>query len=108
MADTRDGSTLLKTEDWLAGWLGFLIIVLGLAGGRPGMPKVPGGQGGGVAGKAQDAGLKKKGADLGKKIAGDAGAYVGKVFSGENIWKAVVLGVGYLIVSAIRIDPMSG
>ena len=163
MADTRGGSTLLKTEDWLAVWLGFLIIVLVLAGVRPDMPKFRWATDGGfaataadqkpavdklakdaeakgekdlggaaaalaaavgagdraaigsaakklgeAAGKAQDAGLKKKGADLGKKIAGDAGAYVGKVFSGENIWKAVVLGVGYLIVSAIGIALMGG
>src|SRR3989304_1454593 len=154
MADTRGGSTLLKTEDWLAVWLGFLIIVLVLAGVRPDMPKfrwatdsgvaatvaeqkpavdklakdaeakgekdLAGAAGaraaigsaakklGEAAGKAKDAGLKKKGGDLGKKIAGDAGAYVGKVFSGENIWKAVVLGGGYLVVSAIGIALMGG
>jgi uncharacterized membrane protein YadS len=39
MPDDRGGSSLLKTEDWLAVWLGFLIIVLVLAGLRPEMPK---------------------------------------------------------------------
>ena len=39
MAKNRGGSTLLKTEDWLAVWLGFLIIVLVLFGVRPEMPK---------------------------------------------------------------------
>ena len=35
----REGlSSLLKNEDWLAVWLGFLIIVLILAGVRPKMP----------------------------------------------------------------------
>ncbi|MEK7445301.1 MAG: putative sulfate exporter family transporter, partial [candidate division NC10 bacterium] len=163
MANMRGGSTLLKTEDWLAVWLGFLIIVLVLAGVRPDMPKFRWATDSGVAatvaeqkpavdklakdaeakgekdlagaaavlaaavgagdraaigsaakklgeaaGKAKDAGLKKKGGDLGKKIAGDAGAYVGKVFSGENIWKAVVVGIGYLVLSAIGIALMGG
>lgn len=39
MADNKSGSTLLRTEDWLAVWLGFLIIVLVLVGLRPELPK---------------------------------------------------------------------
>jgi len=39
MAENKSGSTLLRTEDWLAVWLGFLIIVLVLFGVRPEMPK---------------------------------------------------------------------
>ena len=39
MPENKGGSTLLRTEDWLAVWLGFLIIVLVLAGLRPEMPK---------------------------------------------------------------------
>ncbi len=38
MADNRGGSGLLKTEDWLAVWLGFLIVVLVLVGLRPSLP----------------------------------------------------------------------
>ena len=163
MADSRGGSTLLRTEDWLAVWLGFLIIVLVLAGVRPEMPKFRWATDGGfaatsaearpaveklakdagakgeqdlgmaatalataigagdraaiggaakklgeAAGKSKDASLKKKGGDLGKKIGGDAGAFVGKVFSGENIWKAVVVGIGYLVLAAIGIALMGG
>ena len=39
MAQNKGGLTLLKTEDWLAVWLGFLILVLVLLGVRPEMPK---------------------------------------------------------------------
>src|SRR3972149_143512 len=41
MAQSKGGSALLKTEDWLAVWLGFLIIILVLVfpGLRPEMPK---------------------------------------------------------------------
>ncbi|MBI2881909.1 MAG: putative sulfate exporter family transporter [Candidatus Tectomicrobia bacterium] len=155
-------SDLLKTEDWLAVWLGFLIIALVLAGLRPEMPRFrwatdsgfaatvaenrpaveklikdaeakgekdllaaatafkaamdAGNRAaiGGAAKKladaakgAQDPGLKKRGGDVGK-IGGDAGALVGKVFSGENIWKAVVIGIAYLILSVIGMALMGG
>jgi uncharacterized integral membrane protein (TIGR00698 family) len=60
-----------------------------------------------AAKKAQDPGLKKRGGDVGK-IGGDAGALVGKVFSGENIWKAVVIGIAYLILSVIGMALMGG
>jgi len=163
MAETKTRSSVLTTEDWLAVWLGFLIIVLVLAGVRPEMPKFRWATDGGFAatvaeqkpavdklakdaeakgekdlaaaavalkaaadagersgiGSAakklgdatktvKDAGLKKKAGDIAKAAGGDAGAQIGKVFSGENIWKAVVLGVGYLVVSAIGIALMGG
>ena len=161
--DDKSGSALLKSEDWLAVWLGFLIIVVVLAGVRPQMPAfrwatdggfaagaaenapavdklakdaeakgekdlaaaatalktaVDGGERGAIgsaakklgdaAGKAQDAGLKKRGVDLGKKVGADAGAYLSTVFSAGNLWKAVVLGIGYLVLSAIGIALLGG
>ncbi|MBI4562561.1 MAG: putative sulfate exporter family transporter [Candidatus Rokubacteria bacterium] len=160
MPENKGGSTLLKTEDWLAVWLGFLIIVFVLVGVRPEIPKFRWATDGGFAatvaekkpaveklmkeaeakGEAEllaaagalkaamdasdraaiggaakklgeaaktvkDSGLKKKGGDI-AKISGDAGAVVGKVFSGENIWKAVAIGIAYLILSAIGIALM--
>ena len=163
MAETKTRSSVLITEDWLAVWLGFLIIVLVLAGVRPDMPKFRWATDSGVAATAaeqkpaidklakdaeakgekdlaaavvalkaaadagersgigsaanklgdaaktvKDAGLKKKAGDIAKAAGGDAGAQIGKVFSGENIWKAVVLGVGYLVVSALGIALMGG
>jgi uncharacterized membrane protein YadS len=154
---------MLKSEDWLAVWLGFLMIIVVLAGVRPEMPKFrwstdagflagAGEQRGSVdklakdaeakgekdlaaaatalaaalgspdraavgsaakklgeaAGRAQDAGLKKKGSDLGKKISGDAGSTLGKVFSGGNLWNAAAVGIGYLVLSAIGIALMGG
>lgn len=162
MADNKSGSTLLRTEDWLAVWLGFLIIVLVLVGLRPELPKFRwatdagfaataaeqkpavdklakdaeakgekdlaaaaaalktamdagdraaiGGAAkklGDAAKKAQDAGLKKKGGDV-AKVGGDAGAYVGKVFSAENLWKSIVIGVAFLVLAAIGIALMGG
>ena len=163
MPENRGGSTLLKTEDWLAVWLGFLIIVLVLAGLRPEMPgfrwttdggfavtvaenkpavdklgqdalakgepelgaaaaalrsAMDAGDRAGVgsaarklgdtAKTAKDAGLKKKAAGLVKDVGGAAGALVGRVFSGENIGRSVVIGVAYLILAAIGIALMGG
>jgi uncharacterized membrane protein YadS len=162
MADNDGRSSVLKSEDWLAVWLGFLIIVLVLVGVRPVMPSfrwatdtgfaasvaerrpaiesllknaeakgdrdlvaaatalkaaVEAGDRtaigaaakklGEAAGKTQEAGLKKRGADI-AKIGGDAGARVGRVFSGENLGRAAVLGLAYLILSAIGIALMGG
>src|SRR3989304_3555176 len=168
MAQNKGGSALLKTEDWLAVWLGFLIIILVLVfpGLRPEMPKfrwatdagfaatvdenrpavqklakdatakgeadlaaagagprAPLGKAardkgdraaiGGAAKKvgdaakaAKDAGLKKTSADVGRKLSGDAGALVGKVFSGENIWNSIKLGIAFWILSTIGIAQM--
>lgn len=38
MPENRGGLSLFRTEDWLAVWLGFLVIVLVLAGVRPDRP----------------------------------------------------------------------
>src|SRR3989304_3323237 len=65
MADTRGGSSLLKTEDWLAVWLGFLIIVLVLAGVRPDVPKFRWATDSGVAATA--AGQKPAADKVGKE-----------------------------------------
>jgi uncharacterized membrane protein YadS len=154
---------MLTTEDWLAVWLGFLIIILVLAGLRPELPKFRWATDAGFAAtvgentaavdklvaeatskgdaemaaaagalktamatseraaigsaarkladaakKTQDAGLKKKGADVSKGLAGDAGALLGAVFAGDNLWRAVVIGIAYLILSAIGIALMGG
>jgi uncharacterized membrane protein YadS len=162
MPETKGGSTLLKTEDWLAVWLGFLIIALVLLGVRPDMPKFrwatdsgfaaavaeqkpavdrlaadATGKGeaelaaaatalkgamdagdraaigsaskklGEAAGKAKDPGLKKRGGDA-AKVGRDAGAVIGQVFSGPNLWAAVKIGIAYLILSAIGIALMGG
>src|SRR3990170_2434676 len=162
MAQNKGGSALLKTEDWLAVWLGFLIIILVLVfpGLRPEMPKfrwaTDAGFAASVAEKrplvdtlakdgeakgekdvaaaaaalkaavdkgdraaigsaakkvgdaakaAKDAGVKKLGADLGK-LSGTAGQLVGKVFSGENIWNSIKLGIAFWILSTIGIILM--
>ena len=162
MAQNKGGSALFKTEDWLAVWLGFLIIVLVIFGVRPEMPKFRwatdagfaaaveekrpaveqlvkdaeakgekdvaaaaaalkaavdkgdraaiGGaakQVGDAAKKAQDAGVKKVGADVGK-LSGTAGALVGKVFSGQNIWNSIKLGIAFWILSTIGIVLLGG
>ncbi len=158
----RVGLTLLRTEDWLAVWLGFLVIGLVLAGLRPDMAKFrwatdgeyaatvaqktpavealikdAGAKGekdllaaattlkaaidagdraaigsnakkvGDAAKKATDATLTKQGADV-ATLSGDAGARLDKVLSAENLQKALVLGVGYLILAAIGIALMGG
>jgi len=163
MPENRGGSTLLRTEDWLAVWLGFLLIVLILAGVRPDVPKfrwatdsgfsatvtenrpavealardaaakgeaelagasaalkaaMDTGDRAGVGGaakkladaakKAQDAGLKRRAGDVAKPLAGDAGALLGSVLSTANLWRAVVIGLGYLVLSAIGIALMGG
>jgi len=163
MPEDKGGLTLFKTEDWLAVWLGFLIIVLVLAGVRPPLPSfrwstdasfaasaaaqagaldkltadaaargepavaaaaqglkgaVESGDRGRAAAaakalaaagaKAQDAGLKKRGEDLGKKVGDAAAAGLGRVFSRENLWRAVVIGLAYLVLAAVGIALMGG
>ena len=39
MAENKNGSTLLKSEDWMAVWLGFIVIAAVLVGVRPALPK---------------------------------------------------------------------
>lgn len=156
-------SDLIRNEDWLAVWLGFLIIFLILAGVRPKLPSfkwettgefaatvekakpkvekfIAEAQAkgetasaesatalktaldtgdraaiGGAAKKlgedakaAKDAGTKKKGEDLGKKLSGSAGALAEKVFSGENIGKIVIIGIAFLIISSAGIVLLGG
>jgi uncharacterized membrane protein YadS len=39
MAENRNGLTLLRSEDWMAVWLGFVIIAAVLLGARPPLPR---------------------------------------------------------------------
>ncbi len=161
MPSPKGGVNLFKTEDWLAVWLGFLVIVLVLAGVRPVLPTfrwstdasfqsaaadqrravealradaaakgepevaaaagaltaaVAAGDRGGTAAAARalgdaakaarDPGLKKRADDLGRKVAGDAAAGLGRVFSAGNLWRAAVIGIAYLALAAIGIALM--
>lgn len=151
---------LWKTEDWLAVWVGFLVIVLVLAGVSVKLPKFKwttdgefasyvaplrdgnaldklataaqakqetalsdslGGLKSAVAagdrkaigdaakkvedaaGKVKDGGLKGGAVKLAKGVRGEAGNLVGKVFSGENILWAVLIGIAYLVISAVAL-----
>ena len=84
MPENKSGSTLLRTEDWVAVWLGFLLIVLVLAGVRPEVPKFR------------------------WAVGGDAGATLGAVLSSVNLGRAAVIGLGFLALSAIGIALMGG
>ena len=84
MPENKSGSTLLRTEDWVAVWLGFLLIVLVLVGVRPEVPKFRWAMG------------------------GDAGATLGAVLSSVNLGRAAVIGLGFLVLSAIGIALMGG
>ena len=150
---------LWKTEDWLAVWVGFLIIVAILVGVTMKMPKFKWATDGefasfsketapavdklagaaaekkeaavqadatalkaamdagdrkavGDAAKkltetakaAQDPDVKKKADKLAKDIAGQAGGLLPKVFSGDNILAAVVIGIAYLIISMVALS----
>ena len=39
MSENRNGLTLLRSEDWMAVWLGFVIIAVVLLGLRPPLPR---------------------------------------------------------------------
>jgi uncharacterized membrane protein YadS len=163
MPENKGGSTLLRTEDWVAVWLGFLLIVVVLLGVRPEVPKfrwatdgafsttvndnrrvvdslaqdatakgevglaaaatalklaTEGGDRAAVGGAArklgdaaktaQDAGLKRRAGDLAKTLSGDAGATLGSVLSAANLGRAIVIGLGYLVISAIGILLIGG
>ena len=58
--------------------------------------------------KAKDKGLQKKAADIDRAIGARAGAVVGTVFGGENIWNAIKIGIAFLILSAIGVMLMGG
>ena len=163
MPEDKRGSRVLTSEDWLAVWLGFLLIIVVLVGTRPDRPsftwatdgefaaaaaskkpvaeklvkdtEAKGEAGlaaaatalnaalgtgdratiGGAAKKLEDAakkasdiGLQKRAADLGRAVGRDAGAVVAKVFSGENIWRSVKIGLAYLVLAGIGIALMGG
>jgi uncharacterized membrane protein YadS len=62
-----------------------------------------------AAGKnAKDKALQKKTADMNRVVGGRAGALVGRVFSGENIWNAVKIGIAFLILAAVGVSLMGG
>ena len=152
---------LWKTEDWLAVWVGFLIIIMILAGLTLKSPKFKWATDGefatysketapaldklaAAAGEKQEAalqtetaalktalgagdrkaagdaakkfletakavkdeGLKKKAEKLGKDISSQAGGLLGKVFAGDNIMAAIVIGIAYLILTLIALSFM--
>jgi uncharacterized integral membrane protein (TIGR00698 family) len=159
MAEKKQGidwSTLWKKDDWMSVWIGFLILILFMAGATfklPGwkwmtegtfMSKLPEWSSkvealgkeaekmdelglkmgtatlksaldtkdraniGKVAGKVEkiaqevkDSGFRSKADKLAKDIKGDAGATVGKVFSGDNLLKALYLLIGFWILGSI-------
>jgi uncharacterized integral membrane protein (TIGR00698 family) len=156
-----DWSSLWKKDEWMAVWLGFLIIILVLAGvpvKNPSFKWTTDGEFSGLvkkatpmveklakdaeqkgekaveekakallgaiskgeraaigkAGKdleaaakdAKDSSIKKKASDLGKELGGQAGNLTSKVFSWDNIWRAIQIGIAYLILSIIAMALM--
>jgi uncharacterized membrane protein YadS len=163
MPENRKGLTLLRSEDWMAVWLGFVIIAAVLLGVRPSLPRFSWATDGEFAAtaaankptveklikeaeakgeadlaasttalktaidgsdrkaigdaakkfaaagkKTKDKALQKKAADIDRAVGGRAGAVVGGVFSGESVWNAVIIGVAFLILSAIGVALMGG
>ena len=163
MPENKNGLTLLRSEDWMAVWLGFLIIAAVALGVRPLLPRFSWATDGefaamvtenqpaveklikeseakgevelvasatalkiamergdrkvigdaskkfaAAAKKAKDKGLQKKAVDIDRAVGGRAGAVVGGVFSGENLWNAVQIGIAFLILSAIGVALMGG
>ena len=53
-----------------------------------------------------DEGIKKKAGKIGKDIKSDAGNLIGKIFTGENFLWAVLIGIGYLIFTALALSFM--
>jgi uncharacterized integral membrane protein (TIGR00698 family) len=60
-----------------------------------------------VAKAAGDADLKKRAAGIGKTL-GDSGALLSRVFSAANLKATAVIGVGYLLLSALGIALLGG
>ena len=155
-------AALIRTEDWLAVWLGLLIIALVIGGLTIKIPrfkwatdgefktrsiqalssleviaKTAGEKGEsalqnqavalkGVIEKGdrkavsdaakkfqesakatKDPSLKKKASAIGKEVGDSASNIVGNVFSSENVMRAVYLGLGMLVLSAIALALMS-
>jgi uncharacterized integral membrane protein (TIGR00698 family) len=156
-----DFTTLWKKDDWMSVWVGFLILIIFMAGATFKLPgwkwttdgaffekataspakaealaKEAEGKGdagvqaaamdlktalegkdrkaiGDGAGKletaakdAQDKDIKKKAEKMGKDIKGDAGSTAGKVFSGDNMLKALYLLIGLWILGGIGMAIM--
>ena len=59
-----------------------------------------------VAKSVKDGALKKKAGSIAKKIRGEVGNLPDKVFTGANIWAAVVIGIVFLILASIGIAAM--
>jgi hypothetical protein len=163
MPENKKGLTLLRSEDWMAVWLGFLIIAAVVVGVRSPLPKFSWATDGEFAAtatenkpvvealikeaeakgetelvasatalktalegndrkvigdpskklaaagkKAKDKGLQKKAADIDRVVGARAGAVVGTVFGGENIWNAIKIGIAFLILSGIGVMLMGG
>ena len=153
---------IVKSEDWVAAWLGLAIIALVLAGVKPDVPKfkwatdaavastvaekrpavvalaseaVAAGEQqvaaaaasltaavesgdrtaigkaarevGEAAKTARDGAVKKKAAELGKGLA-DAGAFLSGVFAAKSLGAAAVIGLAYLLLSAIGVALLGG
>src|SRR5262249_20214991 len=62
---------------------------------------------GAAAKKTKDT-LQKNAADIDRIVGGRAGAVVGGVFSGENLWSAIKIGIAFLILSVIGVALMGG
>ena len=156
-----DWSTLWKKDDWMSVWIGFLILIIFLAGASFRLPgwrwmtdgafsekragwsktaealvndgETKGEEGlkagsaalkaaldagdrkaiGGAAGTLEkavkdikDKDLSKKADKLAKDIKNDAGATVGKVFSGDNLLKALYLLIAFWILGLIGMALM--
>src|SRR5262245_8795677 len=163
MTESRNGLTLLRSEDWMAVWLGFIIIAVVLLGLRPPLPRFSWATDGefaatvtenkptveklikdaeargeadlaasaaalktamdakdrkaigeaskkfgAAAKKTKDKTLQRNAADIDRIVGGRAGAVVGGVFSGENLWSAIKIGIAFLILSAIGVALMGG
>jgi len=147
---------LLKNEDWMSVWLGFLIIILILAGITIRVPTfrwTTDGQFQGIVGqmtpavdslvnsadekkeadllaaattlktavetgdrkaigdaakalgdaakKAQDSGLKARAGAITKELSGPAGQLTSKVFTWQNIWQSILIGLIFVVLAAI-------
>src|SRR6266545_2005708 len=135
MPENKSGLTLLRSEDWMAVWLGFLIIAAvvvevlikeaeakgetDLVAAATALKTALEGNDRKVIGdaskklaaagkKAKDKALQKKAADIDRAVSARAGAVVGTVFGGENIWNAIKIGIAFLILSAIGVVLMGG
>jgi uncharacterized integral membrane protein (TIGR00698 family) len=156
-----DWTTLWKKDDWVSVWIGFLILIIFMAGATFKLPgwkwmadgaflsKLPewskkvealgkdaekmdegalkmgaanlksaldtkdrasigkvAGNVEKIANEVKDSGLKSKAEKLAKDIKGDAGTTVGRVFSGDNMLKALYLLIGLWVLGLIGMASM--